>query len=133
MLRRPDGGEVIACMQRNMSIRTERAAGAVSDLLQPTVRSPIFCVRVAHHPLRRTDTCVACGSVVAAGTRASWNAADTAVTCLACANGGDADDETTEAPKPLDRGTAGSSTRRRYEALHERREQQAVNSNRSER
>lgn len=81
--------------------------------------------------LRRADTCVSCGAALAAGTVAYWDAEAKTVTCLTCRG------ETTSVsvarppedlpvtPRELDRGTAGASARRRYERLHEQREQVA--------
>ena len=81
--------------------------------------------------IRRADTCVSCGAGLAAGTVAYWDAEAKTVTCLTCRG------ETTSvseaqppedlpiAPRELNRGTAGASARRRYERLHEQREQVA--------
>ena len=81
--------------------------------------------------LRRADTCISCGAALAAGTVAYWDAKAKTVTCLTCQG------ETTSVfearapedppvlPGELNRGTAGASARRRYERLHEQREQAA--------
>jgi hypothetical protein len=81
--------------------------------------------------LRRADTCVSCGVALAAGTVAYWDAEAKTVTCLACRDestsvpAATAPDEEPAAARELDRGTAGASARRRYERLHEQREQVA--------
>jgi hypothetical protein len=81
--------------------------------------------------LRRADTCVSCGAALAAGTVAYWDAEAKTVNCLTCrgetapVRRASAPDETPTAPRELERGTAGASARRRYERLHEQREQQA--------
>lgn len=64
--------------------------------------------------LRRADTCVGCGTALAAGTPALWDAAARTVTCLGC---GPPD------PAPLDRGTPGASARREGERRSARREE----------
>lgn len=81
--------------------------------------------------LRRADTCVTCGARLAAGTVAYWDAEAKNVTCLTCrgeitwASVARAPEDVADAPRELDRGTAGASARRRYERLHEQREQVA--------
>jgi len=78
--------------------------------------------------LRRADTCVSCGTALAVGTVAYWDADDKTVTCLACrgevaATTDPRPEGTPVPPRMLDRGTAGASARRRYEKLHGEREQ----------
>jgi hypothetical protein len=83
--------------------------------------------------LRRSDTCVSCGAGLAAGTVAYWDAEVKTVTCLTCRGetapvidapaAERAPEKTSTAPCELDRGTAGASARRRYERLHDQREQ----------
>lgn len=81
--------------------------------------------------LRRADTCVSCGAALAAGTVACWDAKARTVTCLICRAETAQTMEATgtggpsAASRELDRGTAGASARRRYERLHEQREQMA--------
>jgi len=81
--------------------------------------------------LRRADTCVSCGTALGPGTVAYWDAEAKTVTCLACrsettsAPEAGAAEDVTIASRRLERGTAGASARRRYERLHERREQAA--------
>jgi len=81
--------------------------------------------------LRRADTCVSCGAALAAGTVAYWDAEAKTVTCLTCrsettpASEAPAPEDLPVAPPELERGTAGASARRRYERLHEQREQAA--------
>jgi Nuclease-related domain len=81
--------------------------------------------------LRRADTCVSCGAALAAGTVAYWDAEARTVTCLTCrgettsVSEGRVPEVVPVAPQELDRGTAGASARRRYERLHEQRQQAA--------
>jgi hypothetical protein len=81
--------------------------------------------------LRRADTCVSCGAAIAAGVFAYWDAEAKTVTCLTCrgettsVSEVQAPEDVPIAPRELDRGTAGASARRRYERLHEQREQVA--------
>ena len=81
--------------------------------------------------LRRADSCVCCGAALAVGTVAYWDAEAKTVSCLACRNESASVSETPApedlpvVPTPLERGTAGASARRRYERLHEQREQAA--------
>lgn len=82
--------------------------------------------------LRRADTCISCGAALAAGTVAYWDAEAKTVTCLTCrgettsvSEAARAPEDLPVAPRELDRGTAGASARRRYERLHEQREQVA--------
>jgi hypothetical protein len=74
--------------------------------------------------LRRSDTCILCGAGLEPGAVAFWNADARTVTCRECLDGNAVVDSTPVLPA-LDRGTAGASSRRRYERLHDRREQQA--------
>lgn len=81
--------------------------------------------------LRRPDVCIKCGAVLDAGTRAEWDPTTKAVTCAACVESrGSAD------PRPissahqrpqarLERGSPGASARRRYDKLHDQREENA--------
>jgi Nuclease-related domain len=81
--------------------------------------------------LRRADACVACGTALAAGTVAFWDAEAKTVTCLTCrdetesARAPQFTENTPESSRARDRGTAGASATRRYEKLLERREQAA--------
>jgi hypothetical protein len=76
---------------------------------------------------------VVCETNLEAGTVAFWNADVKTVMCLECLDISTAASDGTSAAEPaplprtstLDRGTAGGSARRRYEYLHERREQRA--------
>jgi hypothetical protein len=83
--------------------------------------------------LRRADACAVCQTPLEVGTVAVWNADARTVTCLDCldnvaapiaAMDAVAQTPTADAP-PLDRGTPGASARRKYERLHDRREQQS--------
>jgi hypothetical protein len=62
---------------------------------------------------------------------AYWDAEAKTVTCLTCrgetttVSEWRAPEDAPIAPRELDRGTAGASARRRYERLHEQREQVA--------
>lgn len=80
--------------------------------------------------LRRADTCVSCGAALAPSTVAYWDAEAKTVTCLTCRGEAAPVSEVLSAEEPLpatarelDRGTAGASARRRYERLHDQREQ----------
>lgn len=81
--------------------------------------------------LRRPDVCVLCGAALDAGTRAEWDPAARSVTCLGCLDGRGSTGEQTAAStvQPsearLDRGSPGASARRRYEKLHNEREEHA--------
>ena len=82
--------------------------------------------------LRRADTCVVCGTELAAGTLAFWDAGARMVTCLACRAGSaapepgeggvPATDAVLSGSPALERGAPGASARRRYEKLHAQRE-----------
>jgi hypothetical protein len=61
--------------------------------------------------LRRADRCAACGTELAAGSRAAWDAAARTVTCLACLP---------PAENPIDRGQAGASVARTYQRRADR-------------
>lgn len=81
--------------------------------------------------MRRADLCVGCGAALPVGTRAEWDPSTKSVTCTACVEvrqAGDAGEPTRDAApvapasdSPADRGVAGASARRRYDALHQRR------------
>ncbi|RDI74404.1 Nuclease-related protein [Gaiella occulta] len=81
--------------------------------------------------LRRPDVCVACGSALDAGSRAEWNPSLKAITCLACVEKRTASEpdpasvEQRSSPTSFERGTPGASARRKYEKLHDRREEHA--------
>ena len=86
--------------------------------------------------LRRADECVRCGADLLAGTVAYWDAEAKSVTCLDChgVERSATEVEPTESaipearptePSPLDRGNPGASARRRYEKLHEKRDNEA--------
>src|SRR6266511_2570817 len=79
--------------------------------------------------LRYPAVCSCCGADLPPRTEAVWDRAARAATCLACADlNGDEPASAEQAPAPpppLERGEAGSSARRRYQRLHERREKQA--------
>jgi hypothetical protein len=75
--------------------------------------------------LRRPDRCAHCGTELAAGTRAHWDADARAVTCLSCLV-----PPTCPAPaptparqQPIDRGVAGASALREHERRKHNREQ----------
>ena len=80
--------------------------------------------------LRRPDTCIACGTLLEAGTRAWWDANERTITCLSCRRGAVATgalaeqgaDSTTDASDLIDAGVAGASSQARYEYLHAKRE-----------
>jgi hypothetical protein len=65
--------------------------------------------------LRYPARCSICGCDLKAGTEAWWDASAKTVTCLVCGGGA-------ELAREL-MGTAGASSREKYERLHERREQ----------
>jgi len=77
--------------------------------------------------LRYAAVCSECGSELAPGTEAIWDRAARTATCAACS----ADKHVNEASAasgvatPLERGTAGASSMRRYESLHNSREERA--------
>lgn len=86
------------------------------------------CVKVL--PLRRPDECSRCGTALDAGMRAAWDASTRTVRCLACAEPGDAEPASAQAPS-LEPNTdtrrtqgAGASALREYERRSSRREQQ---------
>jgi hypothetical protein len=66
-------------------------------------------------PLRDPAVCSECGSELPPGTEAFWDRAARSATCAACC----------ELPRPLERGTAGASSLRRHDSLHEAREARA--------
>lgn len=86
--------------------------------------------------LRRADKCLRCGTDLAAGTAAYWDAEAKTVTCLEC-HGSEQPAGEVEPPEvardevelaeasPLDRGSPGASARRRYEKLHDKRDKEA--------
>jgi Nuclease-related domain len=63
--------------------------------------------------LRYPAVCSGCGRELAPGSEVIWDRADRTATCAACTG------------KPLERGTAGASSMRRYERLHHSREERA--------
>jgi Nuclease-related domain len=63
--------------------------------------------------LRYPAVCSECGSELAPGTEALWDRAARTATCTTCTT------------KPFDRGTAGASSLRRYDRLHDAREARA--------
>ena len=65
--------------------------------------------------LRYRAVCSECGRELVPGTKAIWDRSARAATCAGC-NG---------EQRPLDRGTAGASSARCYEHLHDRREAHA--------
>lgn len=92
--------------------------------------------------LRRGDSCVVCSDELAAGTSAYWDADAKTVTCVGCHStqetttregptaraseqaGSPAEPSGIPAtPSQLERGKPGASARRRYEKLHDQREQ----------
>lgn len=70
--------------------------------------------------LRRDDTCAACGAPLAAGVRATWDAADRTVTCLAHT---DSARESRPGPglDPVATGVAGGAAQRVYQQRHDAR------------
>lgn len=72
--------------------------------------------------LRRPDVCVVCGSALAAGALACWDAAARTMTCAACreTTAGPAAAETTR--PELDRGQPGASVAREYRQRKRNRE-----------
>jgi predicted RNA-binding protein YlqC (UPF0109 family) len=80
--------------------------------------------------LRRPDTCTACGTALSVGTRAEWNPSLKMVTCLTCvgyhtpSNPSPAAAAPPSVPTPFERGTPGASARRKYDRLHNQREEQ---------
>lgn len=81
--------------------------------------------------LRRPDVCVVCGTALESGTRAEWNPTAKVVTCLACVEkraAGEPEQPSAEppsAPSSFERGTPGASARRKYDKLHDQREEHA--------
>src|SRR4051794_23448750 len=80
--------------------------------------------------LGRPDRCVGCGSELDAGVRAEWNPSLRAVTCIACVEarptGALPRSSGEQVPSSaFERGSPGASARRRYERLHDRREEHA--------
>lgn len=75
--------------------------------------------------LRRAGRCPGCGTELAVGTRAGWDAVSETVTCVACLPG----DEV-----PIDRGHAGASVVRTYQRRaerHQKAEQARVEADRA--
>lgn len=70
--------------------------------------------------MRRSDTCVACGSSLVTGAEAWWDAEAKTVTCLGCRRSSVAT-EGAQAPE-LDRGDAGASAQREYQRRKASRE-----------
>ena len=81
--------------------------------------------------LRRPDVCVECGTALDAATRAEWNPSLKAVTCLACVEkrtAGAPEQPSAEPPHAepsFERGMPGASARRKYDKLHNQREEHA--------
>ncbi|RDI73171.1 Nuclease-related domain-containing protein [Gaiella occulta] len=81
--------------------------------------------------LRRPDVCVVCGTALGAGTRAEWNPNVKVVTCLACVTKRTPSEpelpsaEQPPAERSFERGTPGASARRKYDKLHNEREEEA--------
>ena len=73
--------------------------------------------------LRYAATCTACGVELPAGSKASWDRAARAATCLNCLS---LRAEPPSEPPQIERGKAGASTAREYERRHKRREQDQV-------
>jgi hypothetical protein len=61
--------------------------------------------------LRYRAVCSECGRELVPGTEAIWDRTARAATCVDCS----------DEQRPLERGTAGASSTRRYERLHDRR------------
>jgi Nuclease-related domain len=72
--------------------------------------------------LRRPDSCVVCGSVVAAGADAWWDAGARAVTCIPCSEMTAARAAVEPERSELDRGQAGASVAREYQRRKQGRE-----------
>jgi hypothetical protein len=66
--------------------------------------------------LRYAAVCAACGAELPRNTEAVWNKQSRRALCLRCAR---------LPEKPLDRGNAGASARRKYQRLHKAREAKA--------
>lgn len=78
--------------------------------------------------LRRPDACAACGATLDAGTRAEWNPTLRTVTCLSCVETravSQSSPRSSDEPPSFELGSPGASARRRYDKLHDRREDQA--------
>ena len=94
--------------------------------------------------LRRNDDCSECGIALPAGTKAQWDSAVRAVTCIACVDKADGKSEDASAAPPgqrvhagrpespavadtlarMDVGTPGASARKEFERRHAKRERQ---------
>lgn len=72
--------------------------------------------------LRRPDVCVVCGSALAAGSRAGWDAAARTVTCGTCLERAVAPAVAHVALAEIDRGQPGASIAREYERRKRNRE-----------
>ena len=73
--------------------------------------------------LRYSAVCASCGAELPPRSEAVWDRATRRATCLDCVKSAEPDGEAppTRAGRPVARGEAGASARRRYEHLHERR------------
>jgi hypothetical protein len=71
--------------------------------------------------LKRPDPCIACGTILAAGDQAWWDAKAKAVWCLECHRSSEAFPTNADVAD-LDRGQAGASARREYERRKTKRE-----------
>lgn len=89
----------------------------------PTTHDECMSDRRKLLALKRDDTCASCELVLPAGTRAEWDGAARVVTCLACVEARDPSPEPSDAEPLVDRGTPGASARRRYDKLHDQRDQ----------
>jgi len=75
--------------------------------------------------LRYATVCSRCGLELPSGSHGVWNREARKATCVECFSAGcGAPEEKVQVPG-LDRGEAGASAAKRYEALHERRERHA--------
>jgi hypothetical protein len=81
--------------------------------------------------LRRPDVCVVCATALDANTRAEWNPRRKVVTCLGCVERRiqvepeQPSAKATLTAPPFERGTPGASARRKYDKLHNQREEHA--------
>jgi hypothetical protein len=79
--------------------------------------------------LRRPDVCAACGTPLDVAARAEWNPSLKIVTCLGCVERRTDIEperpsvEAEPAARPFERGTPGASAGRKYDKLHDQREE----------